>query len=108
MRNVTHIRLVDAHPEGDGCDEAEVFLFEKGILVGVAQRPVHAGMIGKGPNALFVEPAGDFLDLGAREAIDDAARSLVAGEEPEQLLARLVALDDLVGDVRRSKEVVKT
>jgi hypothetical protein len=100
MRDIPHIRLVDAHSKGNRGDQAEVFLFQKGILVGVSDRPVHAGMIGQRPDPLVVEPAGNLLDLGARQAIDDAARSLVARQEAQKLLARLVPLDDLIGDVR--------
>ena len=56
-------------------------------------------MIGQRADALLVQPFGGVLDLGARQAIDDAALALVARQEPQQLLARLVALDDRVGDV---------
>ena len=68
--------------------------------MGVAHRAVHPRVIGQRPHPLRIQPAGGVLDLGAREAIDDAARSLVAGEEAQQLLARLVALNDFVGNVR--------
>jgi hypothetical protein len=46
MGDIAHVRLVDAHAEGDGGDQAEIFLFQEGILIGVAKRAVHAGMIG--------------------------------------------------------------
>ena len=99
MGDIAHIGLVDAHAEGDGCHQAEVLFFQEGILIGIAHGAVHAGMIGERPDALRVQPGGGVLDLGARQAIDDAARALVAREEAQELLARLVALDDFIGDV---------
>src|SRR3546814_781733 len=38
MRDIAHIRLVYAHAEGDGGDEAQVLLLQEGVLVGVAHR----------------------------------------------------------------------
>jgi hypothetical protein len=43
--------------------------------------------------------AGGFVDLLARQAIHDAGGAAVAGEESEQLLARIVAFDHGIADV---------
>jgi hypothetical protein len=80
MRDIAHVRLVDAHAEGDGRHKAEIFLFQEGILIGIAHGAVHAGVIGQRPDTLRVQPLGGILDLGARQAIDDAAVALVAGD----------------------------
>ena len=99
MGDIAHIGLVDAHAEGHGGNEAKPFFLEKGILVGAAQFRGHARMVGQRPNTLATEPVGNILDLGAGKAIDDAAIALVAGQEIQQLLARLVALDDGIGNI---------
>ncbi|MNV66493.1 hypothetical protein D3C71_1592490 [compost metagenome] len=78
MRDITHIRLVDAHAEGDGGDEAELFLFEKRILMPIADIALEAGMIGQCVDTLIIQPIGRLFHLGARQAINDAARTLVA------------------------------
>ncbi len=96
MRHIAHVRLVDAHAEGNGGDEAQVFLFQEGILVGIAKRPVHAGMIGQRADALPVQPLGRVLDLGARQAIDDAAVALVPRQE-------VAAAAGAAGRARRSR-----
>ncbi|MNN26100.1 hypothetical protein D3C81_1395980 [compost metagenome] len=49
---------------------------------------------------LVAEELGDFLDLLARQAVDDAGVATAFGEEAEQLLARLLLGHDAVEDVR--------
>ncbi|MNZ90218.1 hypothetical protein D3C78_1091730 [compost metagenome] len=49
---------------------------------------------------LVAEELGDFLDLLARQAVDDAGIATAFGEEAEQLLARLLLGHDAVEDVR--------
>ena len=99
MGDIAHVGLVDAHAEGDGGHEAKLFLLEEGVLVGAAHRSRQARMIGQCPDAFLVQPRSDVLDLGPRQAIDDAAFAVVAGEEGQQLLAGIVALDDRIADV---------
>ena len=45
------------------------------------------------------QPGGGFVDLLARQAIDDACFAAMFGEEGQQLPARIVAFDDAVADV---------
>ncbi len=65
----------------------------------VAHLPLHAGMIAKCPDALRVQPLRRLVHLGAGKAIDDAARSFVTRQEAEQLLLRLIPLDDFIADI---------
>ena len=60
-----HVGLVDAHAEGDrrGHDDP-VFLLE-GVLVGVANRLLEAGMIGPRVDPRFLEGLGQLFDLAA-------------------------------------------
>ncbi|MNL43492.1 hypothetical protein D3C87_1660060 [compost metagenome] len=73
MGDIAHIGLVDTHSEGDRGDQAQILLFQKGVLVGIANTAIHARMIGQRTHALAVEPRGRVFHLGAREAIDDTA-----------------------------------
>ena len=71
----------------------------KASWLAARSRGAHAGMVGQRPHPLAVEPRSNVLDLLAAEAIDDAALALVLFQELQQLVARLVAFDDGVGDV---------
>ena len=99
MGDVTHVGLVDPHAEGDGRDEAERFLLEEGVLVGAALGRGHPGVIGQGADTLAVQPLGEVFHLGPRQAVDDAAFAVVAGEERRELLPGVVPLDDRVADI---------
>ena len=94
MRHIAHIGLVDPHAESHRSNQAQPFILQERSLVGRAQFGTHPGMIGQGADALIAQPIGDVLDLGAAQAIDDAARAFVSTEEVKQLLARLFPLDD--------------
>ena len=101
MGDEAHVRLVDAHAEGGGGaqDEAAGAL-EEGVLVRRAVLGGHAGMVGERADALLVQEGRGLLHLAPAEAINDAVRPLVAGQEVEELAPGVVALDDLVADVR--------
>ena len=64
------------------------------------------GVIRQRAHALPFEPLGGFLDLAARQAIDDAGVGrpsvvrVLGADEIEQLRARVVLLDDAIADVR--------
>src|SRR5690606_30729792 len=92
----TDVWLVDAHAEGDGGDQHQPLLLEEGVLVGLAYRGRHAGVIGQGAQTLAGQPFRRLLDLAAAQAVDDAAVARVlALQEAEQLAARVVL--DLYG-----------
>ena len=67
-----HVRLVDAHAEGDRRDDDDAVLVDEAVLVARARRGVQAGMIGERRDAGLDERGDGVLDLGAREAVDDA------------------------------------
>ena len=81
MRDVAHVGLVDAHAEGDGRNDADGIVLEEGVLVGRALGGVHAGVVGQGVDPLLAQELRGAVDLGARQAIDDAALALVARQE---------------------------
>jgi hypothetical protein len=69
--------------------------------VAAAHVGVEAGVVRERRDALGREPRGAFLDLLAALAIDDAGVALVlVAQEAQQLLLRVVLLDDRVADVR--------
>ena len=101
MRDEAHVRLVDAHAEGDGGHHHDAFFAQEAVLVLGALRVIHAGVIRQGRNAVLGEELGGLFDLLARQAIDDAGVAAVrALDEIEQLLAAVGLFDDLVADVR--------
>ena len=55
MNDETHVRLVDAHAEGDRRHRDHAFVLQEAILRLVAQPLFQAGMIGDGGMALGVE-----------------------------------------------------
>jgi hypothetical protein len=95
-----HVGLVDAHAEGDGGDHDQPFLVEEAVLVGGAGFGCQPGVIGQRREALLAEEGGGFVDLLARQAVDDAGVATALGEEGQQLLARLLLGHDAVEDVR--------
>jgi hypothetical protein len=82
-----HVGLVDAHAEGDGGDHDQPFLVEEAVLVG-ARFGGQPGVIRQRREALLAEEGRGFVDLLARQAIDDAGVAAALGEEGQQLLAR--------------------
>ena len=100
MRDIADIWLVDTHAESNRGNKAETFFLEERILIGVTNLARHAGVVGPRPDTLLVEPFCRVLDLGAGKTVNDAARSGVAGQKTQQLLARLIPLDNLIGNVR--------
>ena len=96
MDDVPHVRLVDAHAEGDGRDEAHRVLFQERILVARTHLRRQAGVIGQRRHALVGQPLGGLFDLVAAEAINDAALALVTLQEAQQLLGAVRALHDRV------------
>jgi hypothetical protein len=96
-----HVRLVDAHAEGDGGDDDDALALDEARLPGAALVRGVAGVVGDGIEALRAQELGRLVHLAPRQAVDDAgvARVLVA-QKLQQLPARLGLLDDAVADVR--------
>ena len=100
MRDEAHVRLVDAHAEGDGGHDDDAVLALEPRLHLAAHRRVEAGVVGERRHAMAREELGGLLDLGAGRAIDDAGvAGVVRLDEGQQLAARIVLLDQPVADV---------
>ena len=101
VRDEAHVRLVDAHAEGDGghhhdgivADEAaEMFAAGLVLLVRVVRQRV---------DARVHQERGGLVHGLAREAVDDArVAGVFLANELQQLFARVVTLGDAVANVR--------
>ena len=101
VRDEAHVRLVDAHAEGNGrhhhdgivADEAaEMFAASLVFLVRVIGQRVDTGVLQEG---------GGLVHGLARETVDDAGMAgVLLANEMQELLAGVVALGDPVADVR--------
>ena len=85
VEHVAHVRLVDPHPEGDGGDDDHTRLAHEHVLVLLARLGVHPRVIGKRADPARRKQRRRLLGLLPRQAVDDAARALVAGDERLQL-----------------------
>ncbi len=99
MRHEAHVRLVDAHAEGDGGAHHDAILAQETALVVSAHFRRQAGMVGQGVEALAAQEFGSLLDLAPRHAVDDAGLATMATQEVGQLLAGVVLLHHGVADV---------
>ena len=110
VEDVAHVRLVDPHAEGDGGDDDHAGIGHEDVLVRLPLLLLHPCVIGERPNAVGRQHGGGLLGLLAREAVDDAALALVAGDEAPQLTLPLALhlhreLD--VGAVEAEHEVLR-
>ena len=72
MRDKTHVRLVDAHAEGNGGDHHQPLVPQKTILMLPSPFSLQPGVVGQGRDTLAGKPGRRFLDLLARQTIDNA------------------------------------
>ena len=101
MRNEAHVGLVDAHAKRDGGDDHDTVLVDEAILIAGAHVGVKAGMIGQRLDAGLGERSGGILDLGARQAVDDAGvAGMALADEGFQLGLRVLLVDDFILDIR--------
>lgn len=68
----THVRLVDAHAEGNGSHNDIDFFHKELVLVFLTGLAVQTCMIRQGLDAVDGERFGQFFNLFAAEAIHDA------------------------------------
>ena len=101
MGDETHVRLVDAHAEGDGRDDDNAVFAEESVLVAPAGTRVEPGVVRKRIHADPAQPLGRIVDLAPGQAVHDAGVAPVAFlEKAPELRLRIVLRDDLVADVR--------
>ena len=101
MRDEAHVGLVDAHAERDGGDDHDAVLVDEAILVAGALTGIEARMIGQRRDAGLGQRSRGILDLGARQAIDDAGIACMAlADEGLELRRRVLLVDDFIADVR--------
>ena len=100
MEDVAHVRLVDAHPEGDGRDDHHPGLGHEHVLVRLALGGVHPRVIGQRPHPGRREQRRRLLGLSPREAVHDAALAGVAGDEARELALPLALHLHREADVR--------
>ena len=99
MRDEPHVGLVDAHAEGDrGGDHHLLGMDERG-LVARAHLRLEAGVIRQRRPPVARELLGDLLGLVAARRIDDR-RAGLRRQQLAQLLAGLLAVADMIADVR--------
>ena len=108
MYDKTHIGLVDTHTEGDGRHNHINVLAQERVLVGTADSAFHSSMIGQGLNIIEAQHFGQFLDLLAAQAVDDARLALIGLNELDNLAVHVLALGPYliveVGAVERGFE----
>lgn len=85
-----HVRLVDAHAEGDGGGHHHPVLLQEPVLVRHPRRLVEAGMVGQGVEPVLPEGLGQLLGALARRAVDDPALRAPVLQEPLNLPGRVV------------------
>ena len=95
-----YVGFVDTHAERDRGDHDQPLFVEEAVLVGGAGFGRQAGMVWQRREALLAKEGGGFVDLLARQAINDAGVATALGKERHQLLARRFLGHDAVEDVR--------
>ena len=85
MEDVAHVGLVDPHAEGDRGDDDHARLGHEKVLVRLAVRRIHAGVVGQRPDPVRGQQRRGLFGLPARQAVDDAALAVMAGDEVAQL-----------------------
>ena len=104
VRHEAHVRLVDAHAEGDGRHHHDAVLTQEHCLIASPLLCGKARMIGQRLDTAAREVLRNLLGRAAGQAVDDAAvtRMLVL-DEVEELLLDVALVDDAVEDVRPVK-----
>ena len=104
MGDEPHIRLVDAHAEGDSRDNDHRIVFKESCLRRLSRRRLQSGVIGERNAPGRGNLGGNLLYLFPGHAIDDA-RILVMlrFDEVEQLRRAIVLCRQAVADIRPVK-----
>ena len=100
VHDEAHVRLVDAHAEGDGRHDDLQIVAQEHLLHLPALLIAQAGMVGPGLEAGGRQAVGHFFDPLAREGVDDPGFLSAPAEKRQQLIERLLLFDHRVADVR--------
>ncbi|MGX1223775.1 hypothetical protein RKD42_005034 [Streptomyces ambofaciens] len=100
MGDEPHVRLVDAHAEGDGRHDHQALLAQEPRLVRRAGARVQARVVGHRLHTVAREELGGLLDGVAREAVHDArVPGVLLAQEAQELLLGVRLRHDPVLDV---------
>ncbi len=99
MRDEAHVRLVDAHAEGNRRHHDHAVLALEARLMSLAHFGREPRVIRHGGEAFLFEPCRGLLDLRARHAVDDARLAAEVVEKAPQLASRIGLHADRVADV---------
>ena len=100
MRDKAHVRLVNAHAEGNGGHHDDAFFTQKTILVGLAHRTVQSRVVGQRVNTRLAQGVGHVLDLFARLAVHDPGLvRMLAFDKAQQLRGGIALFDNGVADI---------
>ena len=88
VNHKAHVLLVYAHAEGDGGHNDVYLLHQELVLVFGPGFGIQAGMVRKGPDAVYGQHLGKFFHLLAAEAVDDAALAGILAEVTDYVLFR--------------------
>ncbi len=104
MGDEAHIRLVNAHAEGDGSDHHDAIFAQKTGLVPCPGGRIQTGVIRQGRDALRLQVFGGLLDTLSAECVDDPGGTVrLRSDEAQQLFARVELRLDLILNVRSIK-----
>jgi hypothetical protein len=87
--NEAHVGLVDPHPESNGGHHHQPVLAQESAAGGAGGRRPSARHGRARPSPLRVQPGRRFIDLAARQAIDDSGRTLMAPRKASSCLRGL-------------------
>ena len=99
VNHEAHVRLVNAHAEGDGGHNHVHLFLQEGVLVVGPRGGIHARMIGQGPDVVGHEQFGQLLDLLAAQAINDTRLAGILLDIFDDLTCRIVFGPDFVEQV---------
>mmetsp|Transcript_21936 Transcript_21936/g.52133 ORF Transcript_21936/g.52133 Transcript_21936/m.52133 type:complete len:326 (-) Transcript_21936:90-1067(-) len=92
MDDVANVRLVDAHPKRDGCDDDVNLVVAPPLLVQPAGGVVEPRVVRRSIDPLLLELLGEVVAAELREAVDDPRLLLLVLDEGDDVLDRLLLL----------------
>ena len=96
MNDPAHVRLVDAHAEGDRRHHDLRIVANVCILVATARVRVQACVIGQCLDAVALQSIGELIDSFAGQAIHDAGRTLLRPLQQFRVCVFVLAADGVM------------